>query len=112
LRLDRYTRSPCFAIFRYIVPSHGTPLLNLRLLIFGLGRFDWLRSAARTPNYPIISYGDIIFRRVCKIANRDYYFLHARPSVCLSLYPHGTIQKSVEKIQVSLKSDKNKGYFT
>jgi hypothetical protein len=66
----------------------------------------------------------VFFRRVSKIAKRDYYFLHVRPSV----YLHGTARlhwtdfgeilylgfyrKSVVRIQVSLKSDKNNGHFT
>jgi len=64
-----------------------------------------------------------IFRRVCKI-----YEKRLLDSSCLSVYPHGktrfpldgfwwnsifeNFRKSVKKIQVSLKSDKNEGYFT
>ena len=60
---------------------------------------------------------------VRKIAKRDYL-----ASLCLSVYPQGTplshrmdfhetwylsvFRKSVEKIQVSLKSSKTNGYFT
>ena len=65
-----------------------------------------------------------IFRRVHKVAKSDYYLLHAFPPVRLSVYkPSATgwifikydimsfFWQSVEKIQVSLKSDKNNGYF-
>ena len=65
-----------------------------------------------------------LFRRVLKIAKGDYQ-LHVR----LCVRPHGTTRlplnglwlnlilelfcrKSVEKIQVSLKSEKSNGYFT
>ena len=64
----------------------------------------------------------LAFRRICKIAKIDYQ-LHVRPSVRMEqLGSHWTdyheiwhlsiFRKYVEKIQVSLKSDKNKGYFT
>ena len=68
----------------------------------------------------------LIVRRVRKIAKSDYQLLHVRPSVCLcpSAWnisgPTNWIfikfdicvffRKFVEKIQVSLKSDKNNGY--
>jgi hypothetical protein len=63
-----------------------------------------------------------IFSRVRKVVKSDDYFRH----VCLSLYmeqlgSHGTyfheiwylrgFRKSVERIQMSLKSDTNNGYF-
>jgi hypothetical protein len=70
-------------------------------------------------------YVEYICRRVRKIAKSDYWL---RPSVRLSIYPHGTIgshlrdfheiwylrifRKSDEKIQVSLNSYQNKEYFT
>jgi len=67
-----------------------------------------------------------IFRRVRKIAKSDYWLCHICPSVllpvrleqldfhwrntlenlCLRIFP-----KSFDRIQVSLKSDKNNGYF-
>ena len=74
---------------------------------------------------------EAIFRRVRKIAKSDYQFRHicssARLSVCLSLcmeqlgshwadFPEilylRIFRKSVMNIQVSLKSEKTKGYFT
>jgi hypothetical protein len=64
------------------------------------------------------------FRRVRKIAKSDYYLRHVRLSVRLSAWnnsaPTGRIlmkldiepfRKSVENIQVTLKSYKNNGYF-
>ena len=70
----------------------------------------------------------LLFGRVRKIAKRDYQLRHVRPSVRLTAWnnsaPTGRIftkfdiwvffEKTVENIQVglSLKSDKNKGYFT
>jgi hypothetical protein len=68
-----------------------------------------------------------IFRRVCKIAKSYYSPRHVRPSVRPSvlmeqLGSHSTdfheiwylriFRKSDEKIQVSIKSDKNNLYFT
>jgi hypothetical protein len=64
----------------------------------------------------------VIFRRFRKIAKPDYYLRHA----CLCVRTHGTtrlqlerfiwnfdiFRKSVEKIKVLLKSDKNNAYFT
>jgi len=66
---------------------------------------------------------NIIFRRVHKVANSDYDFRHVRPSVCMEqigcnwknfheILNLSILRKSVEKIQVSLKSVKNNGYFT
>ena len=63
------------------------------------------------------------FLRVRKIAKSDYWVRHVCPSVRLEkLGSHGKyfreiwfvkiFRKSVEKIQVSLKLDKNKGHFT
>ena len=65
-----------------------------------------------------------IFRRVCRIVRSDYWLCR----VCPSVHPHGTTQllldifswnlifeyftKPVEKIKVSLKSDKNNWFFT
>jgi hypothetical protein len=63
-----------------------------------------------------------IFYCFRKVAKREYYLRHVSSSV----RPHGTTRlpldgfswflsiflKSVEKIQVALKSDKNSGYFT
>jgi hypothetical protein len=68
----------------------------------------------------------IIFRRVRKIAKSDYSLRHVCLSVCLSAWnnsaPTGRIfmefdiwvffEKSLKKIQVSLKSDKNNGKLT
>jgi hypothetical protein len=57
----------------------------------------------------------------CKIAESNYYFHHVRPSTWNNSAPTGQIfvksdmsifQKYVKKIQVSLRSDKNNGYFT
>jgi hypothetical protein len=68
-----------------------------------------------------------IFRHVRKIARSDCYLRHGGLSVCLSvgveqLGCHCTdfhkilyfsiFRNSVQKIQLSLKSDKNNGYFT
>jgi hypothetical protein len=61
------------------------------------------------------------------MAKSNYYLRHVCLSVCLyvrveqlgshwtafhEIWYLGIFRKSVEKIQVSLKSDKNKGYFT
>ena len=73
----------------------------------------------------------MVFRRVRKIAESDYHLRHVCPSTCLSvllsvlmeqLGSHCTdyheiryfsiLRKFVQKIHVSLKSDKNNGYFT
>jgi hypothetical protein len=64
-----------------------------------------------------------LVRRFRKIAKRDCQVCHVRLSVRVEqLYSHYTnfvetwylsfSRKSVKKIQVSLKSDKNNGYFT
>jgi hypothetical protein len=69
-----------------------------------------------------------IFRHVRKSTKSDYSFHHVCLSVRTSVRPHGTIRppldgfsrnlglsifrKSVEKVQVSLESEKNNGYFT
>jgi hypothetical protein len=63
------------------------------------------------------------FRRVRKMAKSDYKLRHVCPS--FRMEQHGShwtdfmkfgflriFRKSVEKIQVSLKSDKNNGYLT
>ena len=71
---------------------------------------------------------DYVFRRVRKIAESDYLLCHICPFIRPSVRPHGAtrlsldgfsyslifecFRKSVEKIQVLLKSDKNKGHFT
>jgi len=64
------------------------------------------------------------FRHVHKIAKTDYEFHHVSVSPCAwnNSAPSGQIfmkfgylsiiPKSVQKIQVSLKSDKKNGYFT
>jgi hypothetical protein len=62
------------------------------------------------------------FRRVRKIAKSDYQLCGVSLSVRMELGFHWTdfhetwylsvFRKSVEKIEVSLKSDKNNGYFT
>jgi len=64
-----------------------------------------------------------VFGRVSKTAKRDYFLSHVRPSIrmeqlgsrwtdfCESLHLR-IVLKSVEKVQVSLKSGKNNGYFT
>jgi len=75
------------------------------------------------PSSPV----SVIFRRVGRIAKSDTVSFVIRLSVCLSisteqLGSHWTdfhevsylsiFRKRVEKIQVSLKSDKKNGYFT
>ena len=79
--------------------------------------------------YDRAAYFVMGFRRVRKIVKSYYYLRHVRhPSVCLSVRPHGTTRlpldgfwwnlifefcrKYIEKIQVSLKFDKNNGYVT
>ena len=64
------------------------------------------------------------FRCVRKIAKSDFSLRRARQSVRLSAWNNSApikrifmtfdiiFRKSVDKIQVSLKSDKNNGYFT
>ena len=70
----------------------------------------------------------LLFWLVRKTAKSDYLLRHVSPSFCLFvrrklklgfqwIYFHeiwclGIFRKSVQKIQVSLKSDTNKGYFT
>jgi len=70
----------------------------------------------------VLSFGQNLFRCVHKIAKSAYYLRPICPSVCmeqlefhradfheiwyLSIFP-----KSVENVQVSLKSDMNKRYF-
>jgi hypothetical protein len=66
------------------------------------------------------------FRRVRKIAKSDCYLRHVRPSISVSVYMErlgslwtdfyeilylSIFRKTVDKIQVSLNSDKNNGYF-
>jgi hypothetical protein len=73
--------------------------------------------------YVVLADCKLGFRRVRKIAKSDYQLRY----VCLSVHmeqldSHLTdfheilhfiiFRKSVEKMQVSLKSDKNNGYFT
>jgi hypothetical protein len=66
-----------------------------------------------------------IFSRVRIVAKGDYYLCHVRPYVCLygatrlpldgfwwNLIFLRFFRKSVDKIQVSLKSHKNNGYLT
>jgi hypothetical protein len=65
-----------------------------------------------------------VFRRVRKIAKSDRWLRHVCPSVRPSAWNNSAatrrifmkylsvLRKSVEKIQVSLKSDSNKGYLT
>jgi hypothetical protein len=74
-------------------------------------------------------FDSVICRRVRKIAKRVYSIdTSVRPTVCVFVRPHGISRlaldgfrenlcfsmflKSVEKIQVSLKSDKQKKYLT
>ena len=59
------------------------------------------------------------YRRVRKIAKSDYHLRHVCLSVStfagcilMKLDIYAFFRRSVEKIQVSLKSDKNNGYFT
>jgi len=62
----------------------------------------------------------LVFRRVRKIAIS--FVMSARPSVCIELGSHwtafhkiwylGIFRNYVDEIKVSLKSDKNNGYFT
>jgi hypothetical protein len=54
-------RPTCFTYFCFNAPCLYTPLLNLRLLIFDLTPFVWLRSIKLSPNYLIIPYGNIVF---------------------------------------------------
>ena len=70
----------------------------------------------------------IVHRHTSKIV-KSALLVSSRLSVCLSAHPYGTthlplkkklrkydvyafFEKSAQKIQVSLKSDKNSGYFT
>ena len=70
-------------------------------------------------------YEKTVFMRVRKIAKSDYQLLHFCASVCPSLWNSrlpmdgfslirylNIFRKSVDKIQVSLKSNKHNGYFT
>jgi hypothetical protein len=62
----------------------------------------------------------LISRRFHKILESEYYLRQLRLSVGVEqlgshwtdLIKHDIFRKSVEKIQVSLKSDKNNGYLT
>ena len=87
-------------------------------------RVRWVGKFAASPTCVCVGgvWGDL-FRRVRKIAKSDYELRHVRPSVRIEqLGSHWTdlhetwylniSRNSVEKIQVSLKSDKSKGYFT
>ena len=49
----------CFTTFCLNVPCQYTSLLNLRLLIFGLTPFGWLRFITLTTSYSIIYYGNM-----------------------------------------------------
>jgi len=55
------------------------------------------------------------FRSVCKIAKNDYYFRHVCLSAFPSVRPYGTsriplkLRKSVDRIVISLKSNKHNG---
>ena len=68
-----------------------------------------------------------LLRGVCKIAKSDFWLRHVFPHACLCVSmehsgSHWTdfheilylsiFLKSVEKIQILLKSDKNNGYFS
>jgi hypothetical protein len=66
-----------------------------------------------------------VFKRVLKIAKSDYQLRHVCPSVSLSAcnnlvhnrrifmkFDIGLFSKNVVQILVSLKTDKNNGYFT
>jgi hypothetical protein len=84
------------------------------------------RCSLRGRNWICIGYEFIMgFRKIAKV---DYLLRLACQSICLSVHPHGTIRLPldrfllnlkfqnfrtyVEKIQGSLKTDKNKGHFT
>jgi len=65
----------------------------------------------------------LIFKRVRKIAKSNYKFRYVCPSVRMEQFGSHwkdinyilylrVFRESVEKIKVSLKSDKDKGYFT
>jgi len=62
--------------------------------------------------------GGIRTRNACKRSTADSCVMSVRPSEWNDSAPNGRIvmicifRKSVKKIQVSLKSDKKKGYFT
>jgi hypothetical protein len=62
-----------------------------------------------------------LYKRVPKIAERDYELCHVRPSAWNNSDRSGRIfikfdmsvfRKIVGKIQIKLKSDKNNGHFT
>ena len=89
----------------------------------------WMvQSQAEACDDTLTDFGVCVFRRVRKIAKSDYRFSQVCLSVCLSARPQGTtrpphwtdlhetrylsiFRKPVVKI-VSLKSDRNNGYFT
>ena len=73
----------------------------------------------------MLFYISVVFRRVRKVAKSDYSLRHVCPSFRLSTSnnsaPTGQIfmkfnilvfLEKIDKILVSLKSDKNNGYFT
>jgi hypothetical protein len=85
---------------------------------------NFVLSTYPTRTWPVLN-GD--FRRVRKIAKSDYELRHICPSVrpsvlmeqvgyhwtdCHEIWYLWIFRKSVEKTQVSLKSDNNKEYFT
>jgi hypothetical protein len=93
--------------------------LKLRCLTFGLTPFGWLQSLTQLPT----SEGNIIFRRFRKIAKTISFVMY----VLLSIHIKELASRwmgfrenlyliifliSVEKIQISLKSNNNYGYFT
>ena len=86
---------------------------------YGLGEAPTVRFGK-----VVFSFHRLLFRRVRKIAKTDYSLRHVRLSIRMErqLGSHWTdfnetwylrlFRKSIAKIQVSLKSDKNNGYFT
>jgi hypothetical protein len=88
-------------------------------------RVRWVGKFAASPTCVCWEGGGgwgALFRRVRKIAKRDYELCHVCPSVSVELGSHWTdfheiwylniFRNSVEESQVSLISDKSKWHFT
>jgi hypothetical protein len=101
----------------YFIQAHQQviTLLNLQAISY---------NVTANCSTDLSSYYNWLFRRFCKMAKTDYQRRHVRPSVCRRVRTWMSLEgfwwnlmfvlfrKSVEKIQVLLKSDKNTGYLT
>jgi hypothetical protein len=58
---EEYTPRPCFTTFCFNALCQYVRLLSVRPVIFGLTRFDWLRSVTVTRTCSVISCGNVVF---------------------------------------------------